>query len=172
MIQITSCPRWASLVLAIAVAGCSASGPSVPDLFDPPPEATPDVPDMDGAQIDRVEFDMRLNGERDSFNLVRVVEHDLLSNASQAYAVDMHENDFFSHTGRDGSSAGDRASAAGYEWRYISENLASGYKSEGSVINAWMDSPGHRANMLDERAQDFGIGREGDIWVLMLGAQR
>lgn len=127
---------------------------------------------MDGAEIDRVEFDMLLNGERGLFSVGHVVEHDLLSSASQAYAADMHEHDYFSHTGRDGSSAGDRATRAGYEWSYISENLASGYTSEEGVVDAWMKSPGHRANMLDDRARDFGIGREGDIWVLMLGAQR
>jgi hypothetical protein len=172
MHHISFSPRWAALVLLVALPGCLQSGgPSLPPAFDGP-GASPDIPEMDGGDIDRVSFDLLLNEEREGGGLLRVTENSILSTASQDYAVDMHENGYFSHTGRDGSSAGDRATAAGYQWSYISENLASGYKTEGGVIDAWMDSPGHEANMMDERAEDFGIGRAGDTWVLMLGAQR
>ena len=113
-----------------------------------------------------------LNDERGTLSLVAVTPEPRLTEAAQSHAEDMHDNDYLSHTGLNGSSVADRALAVGYDYAFIAENIAQGFYSEEAVFEAWMNSPGHAANILDERAEDFGLGLEGDTWVLMLGAER
>lgn len=117
-------------------------------------------------------FAVILNDERGNLSLVPVVPEPRLTEAAQSHAEDMARNNYLSHTGRDGSSVADRALAVGYEYAFIAENIAQGFFSEEAVLEAWMNSPGHAANILDQRAEDFGLGLEGDTWVLMLGAER
>jgi hypothetical protein len=121
--------------------------------------------------LGHVSFGLLLNDERALGGVRLVEENAYLNAAASAHAQDMVTHDYLSHTGRDGSTPGDRAAAAGYEWSYISENIARGFTTEAGVIEGWMNSPGHRTNMLDERAEDFGLGRINTTWVLMLGAQ-
>jgi uncharacterized protein YkwD len=66
-----------------------------------------------------------------------------------------------SHTGTDGSSAGDRIRAAGYNYTYYAENIAassSQYFSPETVVNLWMNSSGHRKNILSDKAVHIGVG--------------
>lgn len=81
-----------------------------------------------------------------------------LVQAAQGHSEDMALSDFFSHTGSDGSRPWDRIEAAGYEWREAGENIAAGYQSPESVVDAWMNSDGHRANILRCSYQDIGVG--------------
>lgn len=91
-----------------------------------------------------------------------------LTRAAQAHAQDMLANDYFSHAGRNGSSFSDRARAAGYPCA-AAENIAFGQTSEAAVMDAWMTLSGHRRNILLADATEFGIGRAGDMWVLVMG---
>lgn len=117
-------------------------------------------------------FAVLLNDERGGLNLVAVVPERRLTEAAQSHAEDMATNNYLSHTALDGSSAADRALEVGYDYTFIAENIAQGFYSEQAVMEAWMNSPGHAANILDGRAEDFGLGLDGDTWVLMLGAER
>ena len=63
----------------------------------------------------------------------------------------------FSHVGVGGSSFVTRAKAAGYN-SALSENIAWGYRSGAAVVNAWMHSPGHRANIVNCKAKAVGVG--------------
>lgn len=105
----------------------------------------------------------------------RVTYNAQLDSAAQAHADDMLANNYFSHTGRDGSSAAQRARRAGYDWRTVGENIATGYRSEETVFNGWTNSPGHHANNINPAFEEFGLGYAGNgtgtRWVLMLGAQ-
>jgi len=85
------------------------------------------------------------------------------------HAEDMVAQNYFSHTGANGSRFTQRARAAGYGCA-IAENIASGHPTEGAVMAAWMQSSGHRRNILMPNAVEFGIGRSGNIWVLMMGS--
>ena len=80
----------------------------------------------------------------------------------------MVRNDCFSCDGLNGSSFCDRARAAGYTCA-VAENIAFEQRSEADVVAQWMTSSGHRRNILLDDATGFGIGRVGNIWVLMLG---
>jgi uncharacterized protein YkwD len=82
----------------------------------------------------------------------------LLSEAAQAHSEDMAYNDFFSHTGSNGSSVFDRITETGYSYATAAENIAAGYPSPEKVVSAWMHSPGHRANILNPALREVGIG--------------
>lgn len=95
---------------------------------------------------------------------------DALVRAAGAHARDMAQNDFFSHTGSNGSGIGDRARAAGYGFCFIAENIAKGQGSLDEVMAGWMGSTGHRRNILSEGAREYAVVRgEGAIWVMVLG---
>lgn len=117
-------------------------------------------------------FAVILNDERGDVSLMPVLADERLVQAAQDHAEDMVDQGYLSHTGLDGSTPGDRALAAGYEYGFVAENIAQGFYSEEAVMEAWMNSPGHADNILDDRAEDFGLGLEDDTWVLLLGAER
>lgn len=81
-----------------------------------------------------------------------------LVQAAQGHTEDMAVNDFFSHTGSNGSAPWDRMEAAGYEWREAGENIAAGYTTPQAVMNGWMNSDGHRANILRCSYEEIGVG--------------
>lgn len=83
--------------------------------------------------------------------------HCNLEAAAQGHSTSMAENNFFSHTGLDNSSPGDRITAAGYTWRTYGENIAAGYFDEESVMAAWLDSPGHCVNIMNPNYTEVGV---------------
>jgi uncharacterized protein YkwD len=81
-----------------------------------------------------------------------------LNDAAQTHSRNMATLDFFGHEGKDGSSAGDRVSKAGYDWRTVAENIAAGQKTPKEVVDAWINSPGHRENILNPTVKEIGVG--------------
>jgi uncharacterized protein YkwD len=80
-----------------------------------------------------------------------------LTTAARAHSADMAKNNYFSHTGLNGSTFLTRSAAAGYTTA-IGENIAWGYKTPDALVTAWMNSPGHRANILNCKAKSIGVG--------------
>jgi uncharacterized protein YkwD len=78
--------------------------------------------------------------------------------AAEGHSQDMAANNFFSHTGSDGSSPGDRISRQGYSWTTYAENIGAGYTSPAAVVQGWMNSSGHRDNILNSNVQHVGVG--------------
>lgn len=74
----------------------------------------------------------------------------------------MATHDYFSHTGLNGSSPGERISATGYVWRTYGENIAYGYASAESVMQGWINSDGHLANILNGNFTQLGVGYRKD----------
>ncbi|MER7072224.1 CAP domain-containing protein [Terrabacter sp. NPDC000476] len=81
-----------------------------------------------------------------------------LSRAAQAHSIDMAKRRYFSHTTPDGRTFAQRIRAQGYTGSMIGENIAAGQPTPRSVMDAWMKSPGHRANILDCRYRAIGVG--------------
>jgi len=81
-----------------------------------------------------------------------------LAMAAYLHSEDMALNNFFSHTGSDGSSPGQRISRQGYPWRTYGENIAVGYPTVPSVIQGWLGSEGHCRNMMDPDFTEIGAG--------------
>ena len=92
-----------------------------------------------------------------------------LTQAAQDHSKDMDENNYFSHTGRDGSSHLDRARRAGYSSSFVGENIASGQRSPNEVMQSWMSSPDHCENIMRAEYRDIGVGYANGLWVMMLG---
>ncbi len=86
----------------------------------------------------------------------------------------MSAQNYFSHTSKDGRKLADRINDAGYLWRRAAENIAQGYRTPAAVVQGWMNSSGHRANMLNCELSEVGIGYapSGHYWVMNLGQPR
>ncbi|MFJ3977783.1 CAP domain-containing protein [Streptomyces sp. NPDC090021] len=81
-----------------------------------------------------------------------------LTKAAQSHSDGMAASRTMSHTGADGSQPADRIAATGYRWSRTGENIATGQRDAASVIDAWMNSPGHRANILNCAFTEIGVG--------------
>jgi uncharacterized protein YkwD len=82
-----------------------------------------------------------------------------LEQAAQRHSSDMAVRNRFSHTGSDGSSPAARINATGYKWSLFVENIAAGYSTAQAVVNGWLRSPGHCANIMDSRVMDIGAAK-------------
>ncbi|MET9405245.1 CAP domain-containing protein [Streptomyces sp. NPDC002935] len=114
------------------------------------------------------------NAERASAGLPPVAADAPLTVAAQAHSADMVARDFYAHTSPDGGRPWDRAAAAGSTRRTIGENIACGQRSPAEVVRGWMNSPGHRANILKRDFTHIGIGlagggRAGTYWTQLFG---
>ena len=80
-----------------------------------------------------------------------------LNTAAGRHSTDMATNNYFSHTGSGGDTFATRITADGYPTAR-SENIAAGNATAQATMNQWMNSPGHRRNILDCTAKDMGVG--------------
>lgn len=87
---------------------------------------------------------------------------DDLAAVARAHSRDMINRKFFSHNNPDGLSPFDRMKAAGISYRTAAENIAYGQKTPEAVMNAWMNSSGHRANILNANVKEIGVGAVAD----------
>lgn len=101
-----------------------------------------------------------------------LVHNDKLRQAAYLHSKDMSDNDYFSHSGLDGSSPGDRMSRQGYRFRSWAENIAWGYRSPEAVVEGWMNSAGHRANILNCGLTEIGVGLHDYYWTQKFGTPR
>jgi uncharacterized protein YkwD len=81
-----------------------------------------------------------------------------LTAAAQTKANDMVKNDYWSHNSPDGRTPWSFITAAGYQYQAAGENLAYGFANAGDAVIGWMNSPEHRANILDSAYQNVGFG--------------
>ncbi|MFD4765288.1 CAP domain-containing protein [Streptomyces niveus] len=117
------------------------------------------------------------NAERTAAGLRPLAGDPRLTVAAQAHSDDMVALGFYSHTSPDGRQPWDRAAAAGCSHRGIGENIACGQRSAAEVVRGWMDSPGHRANILKPDFTHIGIGLRGGgematYWTQLFGLAR
>ena len=80
-----------------------------------------------------------------------------LTSAAATHAADMAANGFMGHRGSDGSAVGVRVTRAGYRWRSVGENVAAGQPNAEAVVRAWLDSPGHCANLMGPQFTEMGV---------------
>lgn len=98
------------------------------------------------------------NAERASAGCKALKTSAALTKAAQGHSADMAAENYFSHDSQDGRSPFDRITAAGYDFRAAAENIAMGQRTPQSVMEAWMNSPGHKANILNCTYTQIGIG--------------
>lgn len=83
--------------------------------------------------------------------------NDALARAAERHSRDMVAGNFFSHTGSNGTELRQRAEAAGYDWRTLAENIAGGRDTVNGVVEQWLASPGHCANLLKPDLVHMGV---------------
>jgi uncharacterized protein YkwD len=99
-----------------------------------------------------------VNLEREIANLHPLAWDNALGAAAWDHSTDMAQQDYFSHTSLDGRQFNQRITAAGYPYSTGGENIACGYSTPQAVMNGWMNSAGHRANILNASFCDIGVG--------------
>ena len=93
---------------------------------------------------------------------------DDLTRIAKGHADYLRKRGYIPHRGRGGTRVGQRASRAGYRWRAIGENIASGYTTPRAVVESWLESPGHCRNIMDASYTQMGVARSGNIYVQVL----
>lgn len=134
----------------------STTAPAPPPTTSPSTSAAPS-PSEDPAEVAAAEVLRLVNVERAKAGC-RPVDHDpKLATLARDFSRDMAERDFFSHTDPDGRTPWDRAEQAGIS-NLGGENIARGQQSAEAVMNSWMNSEGHRANILNCDYKTLGVG--------------
>lgn len=187
--------RLGSLWLAALVAACGGGGGDAPAPAPtapaPAPAPAPGGTDATCALPDfQVSLIARINqlraagascGSSGSFAPAAALGWNTqLTQAAAAHSLDMVTNNFFDHTGSNGSTLGSRATAAGYSYSALGENIAAGYGTVDNVMTGWMNSPGHCANIMNPAFTQVGVAcikgtstnRYGDYWTMDLARPR
>lgn len=133
------------------------------EVFLPPPlKAEKEYP---GAILTKDGIIKWTNLQREKYGLPPLKENNLL-NASAAIKIeDMFENQYFDHYSPNGKGVEDLAKMVNYEFIVIGENLALGnFKNDEALVLAWMESPGHRENILNKKFQEIGVAVKRGIF--------
>ncbi|ONH24446.1 CAP domain-containing protein [Pseudofrankia asymbiotica] len=122
----------------------------------PRPTTTAPPPPAGGTQTDEV---VRLtNVERSKAGCGPLAVDARLTAAAQGHSADMAQKNYFSHTSLDGRSFADRIRATGFPGTSIAENIAAGGTTAAQTVEMWMNSEGHRANILNCSYTHIGVG--------------
>ncbi len=99
-----------------------------------------------------------VNQERAKAGCAALTVDSRLAAAAREHSQDMATRNYFDHTTPEGVDPGTRITNAGYRWQAYGENIAMGQPDPDSVMQAWMNSPGHRANILNCNFKNLGVG--------------
>lgn len=110
-----------------------------------------------------------VNKERTSRSLPALKEDWQLSRVARYKSEDMRVKNYFSHTSPTYGSPFEMMRSFGISYRSAGENIAKGQRTPEAVVEAWMNSPGHRANILNSSYTHIGVGyvKDGNIWTQM-----
>ena len=133
---------------------------------------------LGAASFDRGEIIVLTNYKRAESGLPVLIENNRLDAAAEAKAFDMFANDYWAHFSPQGKTPWQFINAAGYKYTFAGENLARDFSDAPSVVEAWMNSPSHRSNLLDKNFREIGVaveqgklgGRQGILVVQMFAA--
>jgi len=117
-----------------------------------------------------------VNEERRRVGLSRLAVQTQLTQAARAHSADMVARNFFGHHSPEGTTVADRVALAGYEFTVVGENVARGQENARQVMNDWMASRGHKANILSPSYTEIGVGVAADkkghlFWTQNFGSQ-
>ena len=142
------------------------------------------TPESDQVSLCKPEFNQNfetkviqlINAERNKEGLSLLSEHALLTQAARQHSADMACNQFFSHLSPTYGDVEQRMALQTYTFSAIGENIAAGYISPEDVVQGWMNSTGHRANIMSAAFTQIGVGYvylEGSdleiYWTLIVG---
>lgn len=127
------------------------------------PETKPEVkPETQKPEAENKSFAQEVlslvNAQRTKNGLKALTLDSSLSKVAQAHSDDMAKNNYFSHTSLSGLSPFDRIKNAGISYKTAGENIAAGQKTPEQVVQGWMNSEGHRKNILNASFTKMGLG--------------
>jgi uncharacterized protein YkwD len=120
-------------------------------------------PDSD-ADPELILFVELMNDHRESVGCPRLAWNDDVASVAQEHSEDMIDRDFFAHTNPDGDSPFDRLQNAGVPYSSGAENIAWGYHSAAAVLDGWLNSSGHKANIENCSLTEHGVGLLQSHW--------
>ena len=153
---------------------CPSETPEEPDAPETPekpdiPE-TPEQPDDPGSVPGVLAYEQEVvrlvNAERASYGLPALSIRADLCQYARVKSQDMHDSGYFSHTSPNYGSPFDMMKSFGITYSHAGENIAMGYSTPEAVVSAWMNSEGHRANILSASYTELGVGyvADGGYW--------
>ena len=113
-----------------------------------------------------------VNASRAEEGLKALTLNNALTISALAHSIDMDTNDYFSHEGKNGSSFSERTVDGGYTGSPAGENIALGQRDAESVHASWMNSEGHRRNILNTSITEMGLGRSSNYWTQIFGVAK
>ena len=142
-------PRLLLPFLLAAVTACAGDDPTGPG-----PGADPQVE----------AFVALVNAHRIDIGCPPLAWSSDVARVAQAHSEDMVDRGFFAHTNPDGKSPFDRLREAGVDYASAAENIAYGYPTAEAVLQGWLGSPGHKANIENCGLTQHGVGLRGTHW--------
>lgn len=128
----------------------------------PAPATTAPVPTTNNTNTAVSSYEQKVvelvNVERQKAGLPALTLDTSISNVARMKSKDMADNNYFAHQSPTYGSAGDMLSKFGIKWSAWGENIASGQKTPEAVVTAWMNSSGHRANIMSTNFSKIGVG--------------
>lgn len=149
------------------------STPAKPVQEEKPATTTPDKKPTNtgnngGSQSTQSDFAAQVvklvNAERAKAGLSALASDSLLDKVAVAKAKDMSDNNYFAHQSPTYGSPFDMMKQFGVTYSYAGENIAKGQKTPQEVVTAWMNSAGHRANILSKNFTHIGVGYYNGYW--------
>ena len=157
------------------LAACGGGGGSTTATSTMGAPIAPAAPTVPATPVD-TSFVGMLNNVRANNGAGAVTYDARLGRAAQVHANDMLANGRLTHTGSDGTDAGQRIAREGYDWITWGENIARGQSDEEAVLTAWVNSPDHQENNVNPAFEDFALAKAGSggsqYWVLVLATER
>ena len=155
----------------------------VPKSVTPPPSPTPPAPSSDATAFLNAINAVRAVGRNcgsTTYPAAPALQWNAkLETAALLHSQDMANQNYFSHTGKNGSQPWDRMTTAGYAWRAAAENIAAGQPDLSAVMDGWVKSPGHCANLMSAAYTEVGMAKATNsssayriYWTQNFGAPR
>ncbi len=147
---------------------CPSETPDTPAQPDIP--ETPEQPDDPGSVPGVLAYEQEVvrlvNAERASYGLPALSIRADLCQYARIKSQDMHDSGYFSHTSPNYGSPFDMMKSFDITYSHAGENIAMGYSTPEAVVSAWMNSEGHRANILSASYTELGVGyvADGGYW--------
>jgi uncharacterized protein YkwD len=152
----------------------STSTPPQPSPSAPPTSTAPSPSPTEsptGNAAFEAEVVTIVNQERAKVGCPAVTVDDRLTAAARAHSADMAARNYFSHTTPEGVDFATRITNAGYRWSGAGENIAKGQRTPQEVMTSWMNSDGHKANILNCGYKNLGVGVAADSSGTLLWTQ-
>jgi uncharacterized protein YkwD len=159
---VTPVPSYSTPPASPSASVSQSAPPTLPKSPTPSPKSPATAPPPSGNAAAEAEVVALVNAERVKAKCSAVTVDSRLVVAARGHSADMASRNFFSHTTPEGVDFATRITKAGYRWSGAGENIAKGQRTPAEVMTSWMNSAGHKANILNCGFKNLGVGVAAD----------